>query len=74
MRWNRRSGEDDAMTNISDFPAKKHEKIIEAALYDLSEWYDGLIENGIDTTTIIGILELTKCQLVNETYESIGDD
>jgi len=60
--------------NISSFSIKKNEKIIEKAIYDLDEWYDGLIDNDIHITTIIGILELVKTQLISETCGAVDDD
>ena len=54
--------------------SEKESKIIKDSIYDLSQWYDNLLEQNIDMTTIIGILELTKIRLIEETWESIEND
>jgi|TARA_R110000787_G_scaffold8699_2_gene29905 hypothetical protein len=54
--------------------SEKETEIIKDAVYDLSQWYDNLLEQNIDMTTIIGILELAKIRLIEETWESIEND
>ena len=60
--------------NISNIAAKKEDKILKQAIYDLGQWYDNLLDQEIDMTTIVGILELTKAHLIEETWESLEDD
>tara|TARA_B110001454_G_C12482562_1_gene334988 strand:+ start:70 stop:297 length:228 start_codon:yes stop_codon:yes gene_type:complete len=60
--------------NISNIAAKKEDKILKQAIYDLGQWYDNLLDQEINMTTIVGILELTKVHLIEETWESLEDD
>lgn len=60
--------------NISNITSKKEDKILKQAIVDLGQWYDNLLDQEIDMTTIVGILELTKVHLIEETWESLEDD
>jgi hypothetical protein len=57
------------MTNISEFPNLKGDKLIEDAWGELDEWIQDKIELGIDTAMIIGILEIFKTAVVMEEME-----
>tara|TARA_R110000824_G_scaffold390715_1_gene587268 strand:+ start:555 stop:746 length:192 start_codon:yes stop_codon:yes gene_type:complete len=60
--------------NISNIAAKKETQILKEAIYDLGQWYDNLLDKDVEMTTIVGILELTKAHLIEETWESLEDD
>ena len=61
------------MNNVAAFPTVKTAKLIEDCLSEMAELVESLLDNGVDLTSVVGVLEITKHQIITEAFEYIEE-
>tara|TARA_R110002012_G_scaffold289930_2_gene483330 strand:- start:4426 stop:4629 length:204 start_codon:yes stop_codon:yes gene_type:complete len=56
-------------SNVKLFPPLKTEKLMEEAIVELATWADNLIAEDVEVTTIIGMMEVCKHQVISEMFD-----
>ena len=52
------------MNNVAEFPPVKTAKLIEDCLSEMAALVESLLDNGVDLTSVVGVLEITKHQII----------
>ena len=61
------------MNNVAEFTPVKTAKLIEDCLSEMAALVESLLDNGVDLTSVVGVLEITKHQIITEAFEYVEE-